>query len=330
MGDKMIRKLETTLKAAVASMLLCAAGAAHAQAYPDRPVTVVVPYAAGGNLDVITRVVTTEMSDILGQPFVVENRPGAGGSLGLARVAKSDADGYTLAAAANGGFAFTPRIIKTDAFAPTDFAAVGMFGITPLALEVPAESRFQSFDELVSHAKQNPRMVSIGHAGHGTTNHVAILLLQSALDIEFNVIPYKGSAPALNDVLGEQIDAIVDQIPSSLQHLQAKSLRALAVTSQKRAADLPEIPTVAEQGVAGFDVVTASGLLAPAGVDPEIINTLNRALNEALQKPSVRDRLISLGTQSTPTTPAEFDAFLQSEISKAEELDRQGLLQVDQ
>src|SRR5690606_26710029 len=134
-----------------------------------------------GNLDVVTRVVTGEMAKVLGQPFIVENRPGAGGSLGLGRVAKANPDGYTLTAVANGGFAYTPRIIKSNAFAPTDFAPVGMFGITPLVVEVSASSKFKTFKDFTAYAKQNPNTVSIGHAGNGTTNHIAILLLQKTL-----------------------------------------------------------------------------------------------------------------------------------------------------
>lgn len=325
----MRQQLKTILRAAAVVVVSCSAMFAHAATYPSRPLTVIVPYAPGGNLDVITRVVTQEMAKELGQPIVVDNRPGAGGQLGLGQAANAKADGYTLVVAANGGFAFTPRLMNSDAYAPEDFAPIGMIGITPMVFAVPAESQFQSFEQLKSYVEQNPEGVLMGHAGNGTTNHIAILLLQEALDLKFTVVPYNGSAPALNDLLGQHIDVVVDQIPSSLPHLQADALRALAVTSTERAADLPDVPTLQEEGVDDFEVVTASGILAPAGVDPEHLKTLSTALNAALNVPAVRERLSSLGTEVRPTTPSEFETFLLGEVKKADDLDRQGLLKAD-
>lgn len=326
----MRQQLKTILRVAIAVAVSCSAIFANAATYPSRPLTVIVPYAPGGNLDVITRVVTQEMAKELGQPIVVDNRPGAGGQLGLGQAANAKADGYTLVAAANGGFAFTPRLMNSDAYAPEDFAPVGMMGITPLVFAVPAESKFQTFDDLKAYVEQNPEGVLMGHAGNGTTNHIAILLLQQALDIKFTVVPYSGSAPALNDLLGQHIDVIVDQIPSSLPHLQANALRALAVTSTERATDLPDVPTLQEVGVADFEVVTASGILVPAGVNPEHVQTLSAALNTALNSTTVRERLSSLGTEIKPSTPSEFGTFMFGEVRKAEDLDRQGLLRAAQ
>jgi tripartite-type tricarboxylate transporter receptor subunit TctC len=299
---------------------------ALAQEFPARAITVIVPFAPGGNLDVVTRAVTMEMSKSLEQPFVVENRPGAGGMLGMGRAAKSKPDGYTLIATANGGYAYAPRLSSDPSFAPEDFAPVGMIGSTPLVLEVPAASRFKTFSELVAHARQHPRDLSIGHPGNGTTNHVAILLLEQALGVQFNIIPYKGSGPALNDLMGGQIDAMVDQLPASLPHLRSGSLRPLAVTSADRASDLPDVPTLRQEGLSDFEVVTASGLLAPAGVPPAIISTLNEALNDALRAPAVHEKLLRLGTEVRATSPEAFAAFLDSETRKAERLASEGLL----
>src|SRR5690606_36689546 len=156
---------------------------------------------------------------------------------------------------------------------------------------------------------------SIGHAGNGTTNHIAILQLQRAFDVEFNVVPYNGSAPALNDLLGGQIDAIIDQLPSSIAHINSRKLRALAVTSSKRAKDLPEMRTLAEAGAEGFEVVTAAGLLVPAGAAATTVNTLNDALNKALNAPEVKERLAKMGSEALPTTPSEFGEFLQGEVA---------------
>ncbi len=322
----MPQNLKMMLRLAAGVTFSCMAAFAQAQTYPARPVTVIVPFAPGGNLDVITRVVTTEMAKTLGQSFVIENRPGAGGLLGLGRAAKAAPDGYTLAVTASGGFAYTPRMLNSNAFLAADFAPVGMIGITPMVFEVPASSRFKTFQDFAAYAKHNPEGISVGHAGNGTTNHIAILLLQQALGVKFTIVPYSGSAPALNDLLGKQIDAIVDQIPSSLQHLRANTLRALAVTSRERAVDLPSVPTLQQEKVENFDVVTASGLLAPAGVAPEVMQTLSKALNDALKTPAVRDRLNSLGTETRPTTPQEFETFLKGEVRKADELASQGLL----
>ncbi|GAA5236029.1 tripartite tricarboxylate transporter substrate binding protein [Verticiella sediminum] len=311
---------------AVALSVLLAHGAACAADYPSHPVTVVVPYAPGGNLDVVTRLVTAAMGRTLGQTVLVSNRPGAGGLIGHGVVAKAAPDGYTLVTTASGSYAYSPKLQSAVPFTPDDFTAIGLIGITPQVLEVSARGRFQTFEELVEYARQKPGEVSIGHAGNGTTNHIAILQLEQALGVKFNIVPYNGSAPALNDLLGNQIDAIVDQLPSSLPHLNGGALRPLAVTSAHRAADLPDVRTLREAGVADFEVVTASGLLAPAGVPQAIVEKLNDALNQALREPAVNERLTGLGTEVQVTTPVEFGKFLQGEVAKADALASQGLL----
>jgi len=300
----------------------------HAQSqYPDKPITLVVPFAAGGNLDVMARLVGASMSRTLGQPIVVSNRGGAGGLIGHESVARAQPDGYTIAITANGSFAVTPKLAAKPSFKTSDFLPIGAIAATPMVIAVPASSRFANIADLISYAKANPEGVSIGHAGNGTTNHVAILQWEAATGIAFNVIPYKGSAPAVTDVLGGQIDAIVDQLPSALPHIQAQRLRALAVTTGNRAKDLPQTPTLGEQpGLNGFDVSTTTGLLAPAHTPQTIIDTLNAALNQALAEDAIVERIKTLGSEPRPTTPAQFQAFLNQEDAKALELLKRGKL----
>jgi len=313
-------------------MLLTATSLHHlasAQSYPSKPITIVVPYAAGGNLDVTTRVVAQAMSKSLGQPLIVDNRAGAGGLIGHGYVAKAEPDGYTLLTTANGSFAFAPKLAPGAHFSPRDFSYVGMMSSTPLVLAVPEGSPFKTFQEFTAYAKANPGKVSIGHPGNGTTNHIAILQLQEALQAAFTIVAYKGSAPALSDLLGSQIDAMVDQLPSSLPSLKTKKLRALAVTTSQPVPDLPNVPTLEEAGLKGFEVITASGLLAPAKTPAAVVETLNAALNRALADPEVNKRLANLGASPKPGTSRQFESFLLQEDEKASRLAEQGLLKAE-
>lgn len=295
--------------------------------YPAQPVTVIVPFAAGGNLDVTARVVTQIMGKKLGQPFIVDNRSGAGGLIGHAAGARAQADGYTLTATANGSFVVTPKLMPGNrTFQTSDFRTIGAFGSTPLVLAVHTSSRFNSAADFIAHARADSGRLTLGHAGNGTTNHVAILQLQDAIGGQFTVVAYKGSGPALTDLLGKQIDAVIDQLPSSLNHLRAKKLRALAVTSATRAADLPDVPTLAELGFSGFDVSTVSGLLAPAKTPDAIVNALSTALVSALKERELIDRLKELGSEPKPMTTQEFRAFLAREEAKAQKLIDEGKL----
>jgi tripartite-type tricarboxylate transporter receptor subunit TctC len=309
---------------------ICLSAAASAQAtYPSRPITVIVPYPPGGNLDVITRLISPGMSRSLGQAIVVDNRPGAGGLIGHQIATRANADGYTILTTANGSLAYAPKLQPQSPFTAADFAAIGSIAITPMVLEVNAAGRFKSVGELLAYAKQHPQQVTIGHSGNGTTNHVAILLLERAAQVKFIIVPYKGSAPALTDLLGGQIDAVVDQLPSSMPYIRDGKLRALAMTTQDRSIDLPDAPTLAESGFEGFDVTTMTGLLAPAKTPGNVVDALNRALNAALQEPELQERLRALGAVVHPSTPVQFQAFLQAEEAKAEDLVKSGALKVE-
>jgi tripartite-type tricarboxylate transporter receptor subunit TctC len=263
----------------------------------------------------------------LGQSIVVDNRPGAGGLIGHQLATRANADGYTILTTANGSLAYAPKLQPQSPFTSADFAAIGSIAITPMVLEVSAASRFKSVAELLTYAKDHPQQVTIGHSGNGTTNHVAILLLEQAAQVKFTVVPYKGSAPAVTDLLGGQIDAVVDQLPSSMPFIRDGKLRPLVMTTSDRSADLPDTPTLAESGFKGFAVTTMTGLLAPAKTPGDVVDALNKALNAALQDPDLQERLRKLGGEARQSTPAQFQAFLVSEEAKADELIKSGALQ---
>ena len=308
----------------IASIFACAA---LAQPYPGKPVHIVVPFAPGGNLDVMARLFADFMAKDLGQPFVVDNRAGAGGSLGQEIVAKSAPDGYTLVAGTTGTTIVSPMLVPGKSpYALKDFAPVGMMAVTPLVLEVPAASPYRDYASFVANARANPGKVSIGHSGNGTTNHVAILLLQEAAKLELNIIAYKGSGPMLVDLVGGQIESAMDQTSSSLSQIQAGKLRAIAVGTRKRIADLPNVPTFDESGLAGFEAVTPSGLLAPAGTPPEVVKTLNASINKALAQPAIQKRLAELGSEIRPMSPADFARFMQDEEARLKAIAAKGVL----
>ena len=311
---------------AFAALLVAASCVAAAEPFPSRPVKIVVPFAPGGNLDITARLVGESMAKTLGQPFVVENRAGAGGAVGQDVVAKSAPDGYTLVAATTGTTIVSPLMIPSPPYSLADFAPVGIMAVTPLMLEVPAASPYRDFRSYLAAVRANPGKVTIGHSGNGTTNHIAILELQDALKVRFNIVPYKGSGPALVDLVGGQIDSMMDQTSSSLPQVRAGKLRALAVGTPERLADLPAVPTLQEEGVKGFEASTPSALLAPAKTPPEVIRALNDALNKALAEPAVRARLKQLGSEIRATTPEELDAFMHAEEKKLKALHDEGVL----
>ncbi len=315
------------MKTTIASLLLAsAATGAFAQAYPSKPVKIIVPFAPGGNLDVTARLVAESMARTLGQPVVIENRAGAGGALGSEAVAKAPPDGYTLVAGTTATTIVSPLLIANSPYNLQSFAPVGVMAVTPLLLEVPAASPHADFKAYLAHVKANPGKVTIGHSGNGTTNHIAILQLQDALKVSWNIVPYKGSGPALVDLMGGQIDSMIDQTSSSLPQIKGGKLKALAVGTKARIADLPNVPTLQERGLKDFEAVTPSGLLAPAKTPPEVIRILNAALNKALAEPAVRQKLVELGSEVRPASAGEFEDFLKAEERKLKALHASGVL----
>ena len=309
-----------------AILIAVTSGGALAQPYPSKPVKIVVPFAPGGNLDVTTRIVAESLAKQLGQPFIVENRAGAGGVIGSEAVSTAAPDGYTLLTGTTATTVVSPLLVPNSPYRRESFAPIGMFAITPLVVEVPAASPFADFKSFVAYVKANPGKVSIGHSGNGTTNHIAILQLQEAIQGKFNIVAYKGSGPMLIDLMGGQIESAIDQTSSSLAQIKAGKLRALAVATKARIADLPQVPTLQEQGLRNFEAVTPSGLFAPAKTPAAVVSALNAAVNKALADPSVRQKLSELGSDVTPTSPEQFDRFLKEEETKLQALVKSGVL----
>jgi tripartite-type tricarboxylate transporter receptor subunit TctC len=292
------------LTAAVVSGL---ATIAAAQNYPTRPITLVVPFPPGGSTTIVARIVTDRMADAIGQQFVVDNRGGAGGTLGTRQVAKSAPDGYTIALGYTGTLAIGPSLFPNVGYdVRTDFAPIGRIGVAPSALVVHPSFPVHSVAELIAYAKANPGKVDYGSAGVGTVGHVAGEYFAIATGIKLTHIPYKGTGPAMTDLLGGHIPLSFSPIPAVHESVKSGLLRMLAVTSAKRSALLADMPTIAESGVPGFDAVLRYGLVAPAGTPRPIIERLNTALRTTLASEEVRNRLAIEGAEPLPSTPEEY------------------------
>ncbi len=321
--------MQWIFRTALAAMVALVPGAVLAQAFPSKPLKVVVGFAPGGNLDVTARILAEAMSRSLGQPIVVENRPGAGGVIGSDLVARADPDGYTLVAATTATTIVSPLMVPNPPYTAANFASVGVMAVTPLMVEVPASSPYVDFKSFVAAVRAKPGAVSVAHSGNGTSNHIALLQIQDALKVKFNVVAYKGSGPALIDVVGGQVDSIVDQTSSSLALVKAGKLRPLAVGTRARLADLPGIPTLEEEGMKGFEAVTASVLLAPAKTPPAVLRVLNAALGKALADPVVGKKLQDLGAVLRPMSADDAERFMKDEEAKLTALARTGVLKPD-
>ncbi len=292
------------LTAAVVSGL---ATVATAQNYPTRPITLIVPFPPGGSTTIVARIVTDRMADAIGQQFVVDNRGGAGGTLGTRQVAKSAPDGYTIALGYSGTLAIAPSLFPNAGYdVRADFAPIGRIGVAPSTLVVHPSFRVHSVAELIAYAKANPGKVDYGSAGVGTVGHVAGEYFAIATGIKLTHIPYKGTGPAMTDLLGGHIPLSFSPIPAVHESAKSGLLRMLAVTSARRSTLVPEMPTVAESGVPGFDAVLRYGLVAPAGTPRPIIERLNAALRATLESEEVRNRLAIEGAEPLPSTPEEY------------------------
>ena len=316
------------LHAAAALVALTLALPALAQPFPQKPVTLVVPFAPGGNLDVVARTLAPALGQALGQTVIVDNRAGAGGAIGVSYVARAQPDGHTLLVSTPNALVVLPLMTKTT-YALDNFAPIGLAATTPLVIVVQGKGPYANVEALLTAARARPGKVTAGHAGPGTTNHVALLQLEQAGKLSLNTVPYKGSAPAVSDLIGGQIDMVVDQLTSSSAHIQSGSLRAVAVMSRERDPALPNVPTLREAGLANFEATTATGLLAPAGTPKDVIDTLNAALRKALADDAVKRRLIALGSTGQASSPAEWQAMLKTEEAAAKVLAQAGKLKAD-
>jgi tripartite-type tricarboxylate transporter receptor subunit TctC len=299
--------------------LVLAAGSATAQTgkFPDKPIKMLVGFSAGGGTDVAARIVALKMSETIGQTVVVENRPGASGLIAAEIVAKAPPDGYTLMMGSQTTLAVAPALYKKETLDPArDFAGVAMGATSPLVLVVHPAVAAQSVKDVIAMAKARPGTVYFGSGGLGTTPHMTGELFSSVAGIKLAHVPYRGEAPAINDLIGGQIPLMFANLSAVIGNVRAGQLRALAVTSAQRAPAAPDIPTVAEAGLPGFEASTWFALVAPAGTPPDVLARLNAEVKRALAQQDLKQRFADLGMTAEESTPAALDAHIKSEIAK--------------
>ena len=290
---------------------------ALAQPYPSRPIRIIVPYAPGGTSDILARQIGPKLTEAWGQPVVVENRAGASGALGVEHVAKSAPDGYTLLIATQTTHAANPALYaKLPYEAAKDFAPLTLAGSTPLALLVHPSLQIKDVKGLIAYAKANPGKLSYASGGNGTSQHLTMELLKSMTGTFMVHIPYKGAGPAMTDFLGGQVNLMFDNLPTALPHVKSGKLTALAVSTAKRSALAPELPTVAESGLAGFDLATWFAFFAPAATPRELVEKISADMRRALAQPDTRERLTGIGVDIVASTPQELGEFNRAELVK--------------
>jgi tripartite-type tricarboxylate transporter receptor subunit TctC len=305
------------LAIALVAMSALTAGPVAAGTYPERNVRLIVPYPPGGNVDTAARIVAEKLQERLGQPFIVDNKAGAGGMIAGEAFAKSDHDGYTLFVGANGPVLFAPLINQREAYSwKRDFMPITAISMTPLLLEVHPKTPAKTAKEFFDLVRSEPGKLTMASPGAGTTNHLLSELVQAELGLKWVTVQYRGNAPATNDLIGGQVQFAFDQVSVGLPFIKNGNVRALAVTSPHRLASLPNVPTFAELGYKDLDAQTFTGLFAPTGTPPEIINKLHDEMVAVLKDPSVVDKFDKLGAESVPMTPAEFTAYLEHEDAK--------------
>jgi tripartite-type tricarboxylate transporter receptor subunit TctC len=304
------------LAAATALVLSLAASPASAQSYPTRPITLVVPFVPGGSASIAARTVADKMSELLGQQLVIDNRGGAGGTVATRAAAKAAPDGYTLIVITSATVGTSPSLFKNLGYDPRkDFAPIGLMAATPNLLAAHPSFPARSVAELIKVAKTAPEPIPYGSPGTGTLNHLTGELVAHATGIKLAHVPYKGAAPALNDLLGGHIKLLVTAITTSAGQLDSGAMVPLAVTGTKRAPLIPNVPTFAESGLPGIEVPLRWGMAAPAGTPRPIIDKLNQALNAALATDEVKKRLAVEGAEPQPTSPEEYAAIIDREIT---------------
>jgi len=314
MKRNMIRGLQ---RAALAALLTVCVSGAWAQAYPTKPIRLVVPFPAGGTTDILAREVGQRLSMTLGQPVVIDNRPGAAGNIGADLVAKSAPDGYTLLMGTVGTHAINASLYAKMPYDHVkDFAPVILVAGVPNVLEVNPALPVNSVADLIKLAKAKPGQINFASSGSGTSIHLSGELFKTMAGVDMTHVPYKGSAPAITDLIGGQVQVMFDNLPSSLQFIKAGKLRAIAVTSAKRAPALPDVPTIAESGLPGFEASSWFGIVAPAGTPPAIIARINNDVDQWLQSSEAKEKLLAQGAIPAGGTPEQFAAHIRAETEK--------------
>jgi tripartite-type tricarboxylate transporter receptor subunit TctC len=317
--------LSSTTRRSVLGLALSASvclvtGAAWSQpaSYPSRPVRLIVPFAPGGTTDIFARLVGEKLSQSFGQQFIIENRGGAGGNIGTDAVAKADPDGYTLVMGTVGTHAINPSLYaKMPYDALSDFAPVAFVaGVPNLMVVSPKKVKATNVQEFIAEAKAAAGKMTMASSGNGTSIHLSGELFKQMTGIEMPHVPYRGSGPAVNDLIGGQVDVMFDNLPSSIEQVRSGNLRALAVTSSKRSPAIPDKPTLAEAGLPGFEASSWFALFAPKGTPPEITSKLNQEVRKALETPELQKRFADLGGEIKPMSPDELMAYVKAEHEK--------------
>jgi tripartite-type tricarboxylate transporter receptor subunit TctC len=301
----------------LAGAVLCAFSAGAAAQYPAKPIHIVAPSAPGDGSDLTARLISDKLSAVLGQPVIVDNKPGAGGVVGTEFAARQPADGYTLIMANAGSHAINAALYSKLSYDPAkDFTAVALVAVSPNMMVVNPALPVKSVGEFIAYAKAHPGEINYASGGNGSSAHLSAELFKSMTGIQMNHVPYKGATPALTDLIGGQVQVMIGNLSPMLPHVKAGKLRALAVTTLKRYPGLPEVPTVAESGLAGFETVAWFGLFAPAGTPKDIVNRLNREVNAIVSQPELRERLLGLGMEPALGSPEGYTARQAADIAK--------------
>lgn len=306
------------LSVALAGTLLAgSAAAAAAEPYPSKPIRFLVPYPPGGASDVTARVIGQKLAESLGQPVVVENKPGANGTIASDQAAKSAPDGYTILMGNVGPNAISASLYRKLPYdVVKDFAPVTLTTVVPIVLVAGPSVPAKDFKEFVALVKSKPGKITFASAGNGSSNHLTGELLKSMAGLDMVHVPYKGDSPAMTDIMGGQVDVMFTTVIAALPHIKSGKLKPLALATAKRTAALPDVPTIAESGVAGFDASSWGGILAPAATPKEIVAKLHAEIVKIMKLPDVNERLSGLGAEIVGNTPEEFGAFIKSETAK--------------
>lgn len=323
--------MQVQRRIALGALLAAAiASSAFAQAWPAKPIKMIVPFPAGGGTDLFARTIGQRLADSNKWTVVIDNKPGAGGNLGVDAVAKSPADGYTLVLGQTSNLAINPTLYSKLPYDPVkDLVPVALVASAPLLIVTAADSPYKSLADVVAASKAKPGSITFGSPGNGTASHLAGELFQKAAGVKFQHIPYKGAAQALTDVMSGQVNVYVGSVPTLIGHVKNGKLRALATTALKRTAEMPQTPTIAESGFKGFEAVTWFGFLAPAGTPPAVVKTLNAEINKALSNKDVAAKLESEGGDVMGGTPEQFAELLKKDIVRWGQVVRDSGAKVD-
>jgi len=318
------------LTALIAQLALAAITAAAQQSFPSRPVRLIVPYPPGGNVDITARIIGPTMGELLGQTVVVDNRGGGGGNVGAHLVAKAPPDGHTLLVGSSGPLSVNPVVVSNLPYdSLKDYSPISSVQVVPLVVLAGPKSGVGSIKELIEHARANPARLATASAGTGTTNHFGIELFNNMAGVKLLHVPYKGSGPALAEMLGGQVPLMFDQLSASIGYIRDGRLKALAVASARRASVLPGVPTLDESGLRGYEASTFIGVLAPANTPKPVVAKLNAAMRKVMDTAAVREKFLGLGAEPGSSSPEEFRKLIADELAKWRDVAKKAGLKFD-